>query len=451
MTPLLLSLLTTAVLPSAARIIAGNRNRVPTAFAAGGPNVMKFDGVSHYAPKSTGLTGARAFFENRYAQANGGNSSTSLVAFKLQASLEYPIGGTLYPLTFAGQDEITLNPGDAAWSDSVTVSIPAGAQYRIRTDREHIGVGASYNQLANCLISSASSPGKQDHATSGSDNTVHKSRGQGGTYSNFSGTTFTYTATLVEGVPALPGKKSALILGDSISRGSGDTKTSAPLQQGDWLNGTSPTALYPNLGNVGWVETSIGDSYPYHSMAVPSRQVVTSAVNITNLGPQFDAMDQCPPTHVVLALGVNDLMLARTPAQVLGDLIAAVTMIKNRFPGCKVYVSTITPVTNTTDAYATGANQTFTGTPPAGGSVTWSNFNGTDDTTGRRLLNSNIRSGAVTGSDGVIDVAMSVEDASDPRKWRTDLGVPTVDGVHPQAVLHRQIASDANLPGRIAA
>ena len=331
------------------------------------------------------------------------------------------------------------------------MTIPAGAQYRIRTDREHTGVGSSYNQLSNVLLSSATSPGKMDHATSGNDNTVHKSRGQGGTYTNFSGTTLSYTATLVEGVPAVPGKKSVLILGDSISRGSGDTKASAPLQQGDWLNGTSPTALYPNLGNVGWQETSLGDNYPYFSMAVPSKQVVSSSFNIAMLGPQFDAMDACPPSHVVLALGVNDLMLARTPAQVLNDLISAVTMVKNRFPGCKVYVATVTPVTNTTDAYATTANQTFTGTPPAGGSVSWGNFDGTDDTTGRRLLNANIRSGAVTGSDGVIDVAVSVEAAGDPRKWRVDLGQPTVDGVHPQAVLHRQVATDANLPGVIAA
>ena len=53
----------------------------------------------------------RCFFENRYAVANGGNSGTSLVTFKLQASLEYPIGGTLYPLLFSGLDETTLTPG----------------------------------------------------------------------------------------------------------------------------------------------------------------------------------------------------------------------------------------------------------------------------------------------------------------------------------------------------
>ena len=431
-----------------ARIIAGNRNRVPTAYAlSGSPNVMKYDGISHYAPKTTGLNAARAFFENRYAQANGGNASTSLVPFKLQASLEYPIGGTLTPLTFSGVDEVTLNAGDAVWSDSVNVSIPAGAAYRIRTDREHLSTGgANYNQLSNVLLSSGTSPGKQDHATSGTDNTIHKSRGQGGTYSAFSGTTSSYTATVVEGMPLLGGKKSVLILGDSIARGSGDAKASAPLQQGDWLNGTSPTTSYPNMGNIGWIETSIGDNYPIHSMAVPSRQVISSAINLTNLTDQLNVLNLCPPSHVVLALGVNDLMQGRSAAQVLDDLIAAVALLKTRFAGCKVHVCTITPVANTTDAYATTANQTFTGTPPAGGSVVWSNFNGTDDTTGRRLLNANIRAGLITAAAGVIDVALSVQDGTDARKWRVDLGQPSVDGVHPQAVLHRQIAAGANLP-----
>ena len=437
-------------------IIAGNRNRVPTGYAlSGNANVMKYDGGWHLAPKDTGLSAVRAFFENRYAQANGPNAATGLVPFNLQAAVEYVVDGTvttnLFPLKFSGADQRAVAAGDGAWSDWAAVNIPAGAAYRIRTDREHTGTGGTtYNQLNNILISSATTPGKRDHATSGTDTAVHKSRGDGGTYADFGGTTNTWTATCVQGVPIVPGTRSVLLVGDSITRGSGDTKASAPLQQGDWLAGTSPAAPYVNLGNVGWAETSLADAYPWFSTAVPGKQVVSSSFNEANLGAQLDVIKDSPPTHCVLALGVNDLMQGRTPAQVLADLASAVAVIKARWPSCKVYVCTITPVTNTTDAYATTANQTFTGTPPAGGTVTWGNFNGTDDTTGRRLLNANMRAGLVTGADGFIDVAAAVQDAADPRKWRVDLGQPTVDGVHPQAVLHRQTAAAANLPGVVA-
>jgi hypothetical protein len=422
-------------------IIAGNRNRVPNLVAvSASSNVMKYDGVYHKAPKDTALTQVRAFFENRFAQANGPNSVTGLLSFKLQASLEYPIGGTLYPLLFSGLDEVTLAPGDGLWTDwSSPVAIPAGADYRIRCDREHLSTGGgNYNQLSGCLISSSSTPGKTDHATSGTDNTVHKSRG--GTYAAFSGTSSAYTASLVQGKAARR-VKTVKVLTDSIGRGVGDTKATATVQQGDWLNGISPTTDYPNWGNIGWVETSLGINYPYFSMAVAGKQVVGSSLNLTNLAAQFDLMSASPPGYGILGLGVNDLMLGRTPAQVLADLIAAVAMITARFPGIKVFVCTITPVTNTTDAYATTANQTFTGTPPAGGTVTWSNFNGTDDTTGRRKLNADIRAGLVTGAAGSIDVALACQDATDPRLWRTDLGAPTTDGVHPQAVLHRAMAA----------
>ena len=59
------------------------------------------------------------------------------------------------------------------------------------------------------------------------------------------------------------------------------------------------------------------------------------------------------------------------------------------------------------------------------------------------------RRDGVVGEVGGQRVAVLVVDHLFEQRLGNALGQPTVDGVHPQAVLHRLAASDANLPSRL--
>jgi hypothetical protein len=160
---------------------------------------------------------------------------------------------------------------------------------------------------------------------------------------------------------------------------------------------------------------------------------------------QLSVLDSAPPTLVVLGLGVNDLIVGRTAAQVLTDLDLAIAVLKDRYGSSTlVYVCTITPVTNSGDGWTSGS-QTFTGSP-GGATVTWSNFNDDTGATGRLLVNATMLAGD-TAADGVLDVAAQCQDATDPRLWRVDLGsASTLDGIHPKDVQVRAIDAEVSIP-----
>lgn len=62
-----------------------------------------------------------------------------------------------------------------------------------------------------------------------------------------------------------------------------------------------------------------------------------------------------PPSSVVIVLGINDIHVGRTAAQIKADIVTAA----NSFPSTtKVYVGTVYPRTTSTDSWATTVNQT---------------------------------------------------------------------------------------------
>lgn len=417
-------------------IIASNRNRIPYSTTnSGSTNFMKYYGTAIYAPADTAIDSIEIDFHNSLSLPTGGLSTTGCIPFYLRVGLEYPLDGAIYPMHEFGNRKIDMVVGKKATvRTSNNLIIPAGAQFRIRMDMEHYTAGGStYNVLLNTLYA----PSRRDHATSGADNTVIKAYG-GVSYPDFATTTLGYGFTCIRARPLSSNIKTIFILSDSIGRGSGDTVSTT--QQGDYLSGTSPTAPYINVGNVGWVERSLGKTRPYFSMAVQGRQIVNSVFTDAILGSQFSILDNAKPTEIMLALGVNDLMAGRTPAQIISDINAAIAILKNRYGSqVKITVPTITPVTNSTDSWATTLNQTFTGSP-GGATVTWSNFNDGSGATGRLSLNSQIMAGG-TNADYTLDVASYCQDSGDSRLWRVDLGAPVGDGIHPKDAIVKAIVT----------
>lgn len=225
------------------------------------------------------------------------------------------------------------------------------------------------------------------------------------------------------------------IFGDSIGRSAGDkTGTTG---QGDYLLGTSPTAPYINIGNYGWIERSIAGKYPYYNLSVAGK---TAAAFTAALMPkELAIMDKAPPTHAVIEVGVNDFLTGANAATVETRVKNLMALLRGRYSGIKCYITTITPISNTSDAWATLANQFLSGTLPNGVVPSWANFTDNTGTTGRSLYNARVRAGLL-GADNYIDASAYCEDATDKRFWKTTAGAATADGIHPNQPTHTDMS-----------
>lgn len=157
-----------------------------------------------------------------------------------------------------------------------------------------------------------------------------------------------------------------------------------------------------------------------------------------NMGPcglcrlEHDVFETEGATHVVFALGVNDLGLGyrfaagfRDPAQtvsaeqIIGAMDSAITRAKAR--GLRVYVATIVPFRPTTEADYTSDYYTSgrAGEVPFGASAP---LNGEEM---RQQINAYIRNNRAI--DGVIDIDRAVANPAAPLTQRREL---TADGLH---------------------
>ena len=421
----LLPLLARTLAPVVPFVAGGNRNEVPNAiFATGNSDFMRYNRIAHKAPALFGSDAMAVTYANFFPNANGGESSTGLLPFDLRVGLEYPLG-TVTPLTFGGQITKPLAPGEMVESDLKLISIPAGATYYLRHEMQFSGITGSYNALGNAIIA----PGRGDRFARGSDANVHYYDGS---------TEFTGDAPLTQVFSAMqvrfrPSSKQSgvLILGDSIGRGAGDKRTS-PTGQGDWISGTSPTPPYINIGDLGWLERAIAGRHGTLNLSVAGKTALAYTAALT--AKQFQTADLAPPTHVVIETGVNDFLTGATAAQVATRNQAIMTLARNRW-GSQCYLTTITPVSNSTDSWATLGNQSLSGTLPNGTAPDWAAFTDNTQSSGRSLYNAQVRAGSL-GADGYFDPAILVQDAGDERYWATGSGPSTGDGIHPNQATH---------------
>lgn len=148
---------------------------------------------------------------------------------------------------------------------------------------------------------------------------------------------------------------------------------------------------------------------------------------------------------ILCDLGSNDISNSRTLAQLQSDAIATWTELGRK--GAKVYQTTITPKTTSTDNWASLAGQT----PEGGLSGAWAAGGVRDQ------FNDWLRNGAsyvvngqtvTAGSTGhpltaVVDITAAIEDPGDRTKWKTNGSANgfTVDGGHPNAAGYDLLAT----------
>jgi lysophospholipase L1-like esterase len=189
-------------------------------------------------------------------------------------------------------------------------------------------------------------------------------------------------------------KPTVLLIGDSISWGYGDTYT----------NNAS--------GDIGKLSRSIGASLGYINCARSSDDAQRYLLS----GTKRTALQQYV-SHVIGGHGRNDLDNARTAAQIKADILSIAALFSK-----PVYWDTISPMSTSTDAWATVVNQTTSAS-----------------NTARATVNDWLRT-TPGGLTGVFDSCIALENspATNDGKW---IASYTGDGQHPSPTGYAAILS----------
>jgi lysophospholipase L1-like esterase len=196
---------------------------------------------------------------------------------------------------------------------------------------------------------------------------------------------------------------SALILGDSRCAGYNDSGV-VTIAGNPGPNGAADWGRW----GFGEIARSIGHARPYANLGCPTDAAYGYVANSSS---GFRSRQQTYHTDVIVQYGVNDVNLAgRTAAATQ----TALSTIYGYFPTKRVWQSTISPVSASTDSWATVANQTTAGSNAQ-----------------RVLLNTWIRT-APAPLTGIFDNAAVVETSLNSGIWNVvaGLGAPTGDGLH---------------------
>lgn len=341
------------------------------------------------------------FTQVRLAFLNGTGSAGPPAAITVKASVETgnfaadPTGATTAcsPVTFGGLTSVTLAPGEIALSDVLLKTVAPGATFCTRTFVSVGTLGQRWPVAQQPLV--AQYPAIVDYPW-GYDASVDKTAG-GATTSGVSPFS-PYTASAILGLSATA-KPCVAVIGDSIAQGTGEgTSANIPYGFPDWsVNAASFSycrLAVSGLAANGWPASAIG------TQALAFLQAIGC-------------------THAISQLGINDL--TGTPPTLVtmqGRLQAIWAALRGAGVG-KVYQTTLTPASTSTDSWATLVNQT----PYAAESI-------------RVGVNNWIRT-TPGGLDGFFEIADVCESARNSGKWVVDgtAFYATAEGIHPNGPL----------------
>lgn len=326
-----------------------------------------------------------------------------------------------------GAGTLTVAPGAIVASRAVTLpaSVPAGACVAVNMT---VNTGSNTNQFPYGFQASVTAPfidWSQDWTAS------PPAPGSGTDPVTNWVTTATNAATSSTYLPApsvvtgnAPDKRTTLVLGDSIANGTGDTVVDG--QQ------------------AGWIVRALQGA-PYWRCAQGGNQMGTySTVGATPW--QMAAAARC--TTAICQLGVNDLQQSQTAATIQSRAQTVWTELAKR--GLRVWATQLGPFTNSTDSWATIANQTAWTTGGAGqfgAASQWTTYNAwIADGAPITVEGATVRAGqSLHPLAGVISPARAVIDAGTGWKWVVNGNANgyTIDGAHPSTLGHSTIAGAA--------
>ncbi|HLW90549.1 MAG TPA: SGNH/GDSL hydrolase family protein, partial [Roseiarcus sp.] len=343
-------------------------------------NNQQFNSRS-YHKAAVAVSALKIVVPNWYVSNPGFVETAAPTTATIWAAIEYP-AGTFHQITFSGSASVTMSAGAQAISDWCNVSIPAGAFFYIRmfgsnsagvlyitstvggTNDENSGVGEAL-QVAPSGLSNLTMTGSVPESN---------------TYQ------YGFRPLAILGMTSKP---SVLCIGDSRCYGVGDVSDAT--------------------GDRGEICRSIGQKFAYCNFGVPADKAATFVAS-NSLRLAFAQY----ATHIVSEYGVNDMYVLGHAATAT---LASLAQARALFPGAPFFQSTISPVTSSTDGWATTTNQT------ANGNV------------GPNLaaVNDAIRAGN-GGITGYFDIADQTMSARDSLLWSVGGGAHTADGLHANAL-----------------
>ena len=304
-------------------------------------------------------------------------------AVTYEATVETGVGTNTVAVTFGGASSVTLAAGASIVSDPLTITFAGETAFFVRTRASVETLGMTWP--------------------------VYRSG------STADGEGFSTTNFLTGAVPGLSNSgmvgPSAILAPDTSPTRVivGVIGSSSAAGQGD----TADASL-----NLGYLERAMfANNVPCTKLAVGSD---TIAKFLANNVRRFQHLDDAQVSHVIFQLGSNDLTSGRTLAQIQADLKTAWNLLRLR--GYRILQTTYTPVTTSSDSWATVANQTVV----ASNSV-------------RIALNTWLATQVGVEFDKLLDCHTAVEaPGADAGKFQASM---TADGTHLNATAHAAVAT----------
>lgn len=379
--------------------LKSRRGWIPITNKAHLPNASLSSGSNQAATYRVRYTTKRAVTQIKLVYSNfrltSSNEAFDTAVVTYRATVETGVGTNTVAVTFGGGTSVTLNPGESATSDPITISFADETPFYVRTRVSVPVLGQKWATGAPMLVSGATQEG------------------------------FVATDFLTGAVPSLSGAgtigPSAIlglvnevapsigIIGSSSAAGQGDTRLS---DTGYW--------------DAGYLSKIITASGYGHSVLAASGDSLLEFLSNTTMGsPAYGRLKHLrdiDANTVIMQLGGNDITGAEvTAAQIIERLKASYRLLKGL--GYNVIATTITPTTTSSDSWATTANQTLHVRNQV-----------------RLDVNTWIRTVPADVS-AVIDAAIHVQDPTEPGKWRVNGGAWTGDGTHLTLLGHEGVKS----------
>jgi lysophospholipase L1-like esterase len=325
-------------------------------------------------------SGLRLVYANHQTTATGDVANPDTITIKASIDLG---GGVLIPVRFNGKKTIDIDGGGFVTSDEIGINLAKGTTFFART-YVSVASGKKWVKGSSAWINGEGKHQGADVTEGGALNIVADN---GGYYKPVA---ILGKVSVKKTVP-----KAALLVGDSIMWGTGDSTSSRDF--------------------IGYTQTAL---YNKRQMVVISRPSETAqGFNVvTNRMFRMQSAKYCG--FVVSNYGINDIRASRTLAQLQSDLMAVWNMFDKM--GLPVYQNTITPSTTSTDSWVTTGNQT----PESSNAV-------------RVQINDWIRTLPAPLS-GYFEIADLAETARNSGIWKAGY---TSDGLHPNATGHTALAA----------
>ena len=376
--------------------LIGPRNYIPDANAAV-PSLTRAYCIYKPISVNRNISGLELIFTNWFLVQNGiETDNTSTVTIKV--GIHIPNTTDIIPVFVNGNRTITLAPGATIKTDRIPINIDpikiSGINIRL-----WISVPSATDKLCTSShLTTYESTNTKSYRIDGATNTFVDDLSYSKAQAYYGAYEFGPAAVLgyADDGSQIP---SVAIIGSSSAQGVGDV-----------INVQNPQFV------LGYIARSLKEkNIPYINISMSGETGLNFLTD--GAGKRRNLLNMCNCTYAINTYGSNDISTGATYDQMIIRL-QKLNQVLSGF-GFINFFATYTPATTSTDAWATVANQTV-------GSVV------------RPQLNTWL---LTSSGFNIIDLEKYIDSGRSNNqqstgKWRTDIGVPTTDGIHGSPIAH---------------